>query len=402
MNEKRGFFDFARIFLLALALRLILLVAWHSSGEGTHLSGDSPSYLRVAESLSNGLGFSVDGQPSFRRGPGYPLFLALTLHLGFPLSAQILQLILDALSAFFIFKIGVLLWGRRVGVVAGLSYSIYYYAIKQCVIIMPETLFVFFVVLSFYFYYYGRDQQSYKKIVLAGLFASFAVLTKEILVFYYIAWGISTLLLECGKGRRCMMGATALFLGVYILSLAPWILRSSLAHKRFTLWTDVSGFTLYLGNNPTVNPRLKGEDWTLKVNTALPPDVSSDKVHKDAAVQYIKARPRTFVKNALFKLGRFWYPVYSDSPLLIKIYGGLLFIYMVLFGGVGLWQNRKRWVELLPFWGMLVYLSCINSITIASIRYRFVLEPFLLLLAASSAAQIRLHSCLKKAKISPS
>jgi len=399
MNKKVLFFDSVSVFIFALALRLMLLAVWYSSGHGAHLSGDSTSYLYVADSLSNGLGFSVDNEPSFRRGPGYPLFLALTRHHGFLLVTQISQSLLDALSAFFIFRIGALLWSRKVGILAGLSYSIHYYAIKQCVIIMPETLFVFFVVVSFYFYYAGRNQQSYKKIALAGLFASFAVLTKEILVFYYIAFGISTLLLEGGKGRRWLMGATVLFLGVYILSLAPWILRSSLAHKRLTLWTDVSGFTLYLGNNPTVNPRLKGEDWTLKVNTALPPDVSNDKVYKDEAVRYIKAQPKIFIKNALFKLGRLWYPVYSDSPEPIKFYSGVLFIYMVLFAGMGLWGNRKRWIELLPFWGMIIYLSCINSITIASIRYRFVLEPFLLLLAASSAGQIRLHCCLKKTKM---
>src|SRR3989338_6438107 len=83
------------IFLIALALRMILLGAWWQAGYAHRLSGDSYQYHEIGKNLSEGKGFHLNGQPTARRVPLYPVQVGMIMKAGiFPWGLQFLQALL--------------------------------------------------------------------------------------------------------------------------------------------------------------------------------------------------------------------------------------------------------------------------------------------------------------------
>ena len=64
----------------------------------------------------------------------------------------------------------------------------------------------------------------------------------------------------------------------------------------------------------------------------------------------------------------------------------LLVLAALLAAGVGVWAARAAWRRLWPIYALFVSLTAVYSVFFVHTRYRMILEPFLLVLAAHGMA----------------
>ena len=123
--------------------------------------------------------------------------------------------------------------------------------------------------------------------------------------------------------------------------------------------------------------RIKGDKYALL----------REREFKASALKFIKENPLRFIKNMFQKFKKFW----SITPnshefknnLFYFILSSLSIFLLYFFSIIGalLDKNYKNKL-LIPFFIFLIYVSFVHMITIASIRYRFILEWILIILAS--------------------
>lgn len=381
------------IFLLALVVRLVMIAAWAGAGHEGRLSGDSEQLYQMAESVVEGKGFQLHGAPTSRRGPLYPLFIALWLKSGFyPAGLELAQALLGAFSCVLLFLIGRHLFTASVGMLAAGILAFDYLSVKQVIYILPETVFIFFVLLSLYFFFRSRRDEGLLGCLASGLFAGIAVLTKETLAIFF------PLLVVCffmeKRGWRLALLRSLIFLAAFTSTLAPWLVRNMRVYQDGIFLTINAGHVLYLGNNPQVVERIHGGDWINEEDTQypkgdphLPPLLSleADRYLMGKALDYIRLRPGAFVRNMGIKVVRLWYPYYSKAQVLSKWIMAVSYLLVMSCGILGLVLTRKRWRDFLPIYLLVFYVTWVHSVTIPGIRYRYPVMPFLMIFAAYGA-----------------
>ena len=123
--------------------------------------------------------------------------------------------------------------------------------------------------------------------------------------------------------------------------------------------------------------RIKGDKYALL----------REKQFKASALKFIKENPLTFTKNMFQKFKKFWsitpnsYEFKNNIFYFILSSSSIFLLYFFSIIGVFLDKNYKNKL-LLPFFIFLIYVSFVHMITIASIRYRFILEWILIILAS--------------------
>jgi hypothetical protein len=111
-----------------------------------------------------------------------------------------------------------------------------------------------------------------------------------------------------------------------------------------------------------------------------------------AGVDYIKADPKAFLERMWIKFGRFWrlWPSFDQysQPSYVAIY---LFTYLPIFimtlVYLLLWGIRE-FCRILPVLMFAGYLTLVNVVFVASIRYRMPLEPFMMVFAAIATVRL--------------
>ena len=383
------------IFILALLVRLVMIAVWAGAGQEGRLSGDSDQLYQIAESLTEGKGFELQGAPTSRRGPLYPLFIAAWLKLGFyPAGLELSQALLGALSCVLLFLIAKHLFRTSVGLLAAFLFSFDYLLVKQTIYILPETLFIFFILVSFYFLFKSENDKRLLTPLASGLFAGAAVLTKETLSLYF------PLVVLCffmeKKGWRRAILKSLIFLAAFTSVLAPWLVRNKQVHRDGIFLTINAGNVLYLGNNPQVVQRIHGGDWINEDDTQYPkgdPDLppllslEADRYLRGKALDYIYRHPGIFIRNMGIKALRLWFPYYSKAQFFSKRIMAVSYLLVIPCSIFGLALTRNRWREFLPIYLLVVYVTFIHSVTIPGIRYRYPVMPFLMIFAAYGALE---------------
>ncbi|MBI2167216.1 MAG: glycosyltransferase family 39 protein [Candidatus Omnitrophica bacterium] len=378
------------IFMLALLVRLVMIAVWAGAGQEGRLSGDSDQLYQIAESLVEGKGFELYGAPTSRRGPLYPLLIAAWLKAGFyPSGLELAQALLGAFSCVLLFLIAKHLFRTSVGLLAAFLFSFDYLLVKQTVYILPETLFIFFILTSFYFLFKSQTDKRLLGSLAAGLFAGLAVLTKETLSLYFPLMVIYFFMEK--KGWRRAILKSLIFLAAFTSTLAPWLVRNKQVYRDGIFLTINAGHVLYLGNNPQVTQRIHGGDWINEDDTqypkddpALPPLLSleADRYLMGKAIDYIRRHPVVFFKNMGIKALRLWFPFYSKAQVLPKWIMTVSYLIVIPCSIIGLLLTRGRWREFLPIYLLVAYVTFIHSVTIPGIRYRYPVMPFLMIFAA--------------------
>lgn len=287
--------------------------------------------------------------------------------------------------------------GDRAAFLAAAITPLYPFLIFYQALALSETIFNTLLLATFAALYTWREKGCrvdwwlIAVMILAGLAtyakASLALLPPLLLAI--VAW-------SGGHGRARSLAILVVGVAVYSAVLAPWWVRNYLVFEEFVPFTTSSAANFYLGNNAA--NRSGGNDWShdSEINVvdrinALPNELDQQAAYAKAARDFVTHHPRRFLELAWCKFKRYW----SVTPNAEGYNsGGRAAIAALSFGPVlvlsllGLALNRQYWRALLPIYLLIAYFTLLHTLTIASLRYRLPLEPFLIILAAGTASAL--------------
>lgn len=113
---------------------------------------DTAGYLRAAEQLATTGQFATADGPEIVRTPGYPLLLAFGVLAGRVDAVTIgLQIVLSCISVWLVYRLGLLLEGRRAGLAAAWLLACEPLSVLYASKLLSETLFTTLLTLSIFF-----------------------------------------------------------------------------------------------------------------------------------------------------------------------------------------------------------------------------------------------------------
>ena len=284
--KKRGFDDVVRnrsscsksprwrrlvtpgvVFFVAFGMRLGFVV-WH----GPVFSPDSEDYFILARNLATQHIFSLDSAapytPSIRRAPLYPGFLALAGWFGAssPIAVTAIQAVLDAGVAVVILVLG---GGSNIGMTrwaktAAAMYAVHPGAIVASATLLSETLFTGLLAFSVWALESGLRRNRLGLVAVSGFGLGLAILCRPIALLLPVAL-VSVLFVVRAVRRRVIIAIV--LLGVTVLVVCPWVVRSSILTQRFVAVQAFGAVNLYVAT------RL---DWDQKNEVELWPRVARE------------------------------------------------------------------------------------------------------------------------------
>jgi len=389
--------------LSVLAVAFGLRLCWILYGPWVH--GDSAQYLALARSIVRHGAFSFDGVTlTAYRPPLYPALIALLWHGHRPplLTVYLVQAVLGAMTAVFVYLIARRAFGRKVALTAALLVAFGPMSGRYVATVMTETLFTFLLVGGVLAWGRGRW-------ISAGVALGLATLTRAVLYPFVLllvaaaAWP---------RWRRLPMvscgGRAAL---VALLVVAPWVVRNYRLVGRPTVaeagWTDNLVFgTIRLRVGERAWPQLlaphRVEASTAGGHTAAWPTTAVGVlryvVHHpgDWLLARLSQYPRLFIDTggymlrgssnlsfaAAWRTGRI-------GPLLVQVgmaAGNVVFFVLAAWGLI---RERRRLPAALPIWAFPAFLIVAQLPMYADARYGLPMTPLLAVFAASVLAAPR-------------
>ena len=144
-----------KIFILILLVSIVRLTLFNFSlkNQETFLSNDTYSYNSTAlvwlQTGSFSLSLDYLDIPETLRTPGYPFFLAIIYKIfgvGYS-SVVLIQLFLSLLSIYLIYIVGTIIYNKKIGLFAALTFSFDPVSMSMNYKVLSETLFLFFLIL---------------------------------------------------------------------------------------------------------------------------------------------------------------------------------------------------------------------------------------------------------------
>lgn len=432
------------IFLLGLGLRV------GEACDGRAPVYDARAYAAIARNLDEGSGFTVAAratQPSSNYSPGLPLFVAGLYEATGGVHERLARVVLafvGALSILFAYAIG-----RRLGralqrpkasevagvpapeppslnkpghrrnnsasvwpaLVGALAVAVYPALLEYQGMLMSEPLAASLLSGGVLAALWAWDGGWSRWLLPGGLFGALAMVRPEYL-------GVAVLMALVIAARRVRddwrdsLLRAAVFLGAALVIIAPWTIRNAVALDRFVPISTGSGQVLFAGTylpsdgNPekvgaevvAENPQLfapgaaqhlRLEQILARLAQARHPEMETDKalskMGKEQLWDDISEEPGEYARFVATKVGRIWFHPARD------IMGGFPWIALqwalVLFGlaGLALLVWRRRW-EALLLATILLAITAISALLVASPRRVLVLVPLLAALAATTLA----------------
>lgn len=316
--------------------------------------------------------------------PLYPLLIAVV---GPGLGQAGADIVLSVGIVWLCWALARALFGTRAAaVLAALIAAFYPFLVFYAVVGLTETLFTFLLLAAFYSLYRAR-------MLLASIFFVLSILTRpsvELFAPVVILW---TALVVHRAGVLAALRNLAVYGLVYTLLMAPWWLHNYERYGTFVRLNLASGHVLYSGNNPAneTGGGIMGVDFDQGAFAGISDPIARDRALQQAALAYIRENPERFLDLAWLKFQRFWRvtpfaPEYRDNAL--AIVAALSFVPVLILALVTVAIRWRQFWTLSPILGWIAYLTLVHMVTIGSIRYRFPLEPFLIVLAAPSLALV--------------
>ncbi len=408
----------AALFLVALLARLTYTVAMGGRELQTRITGaqnDPAAYDWEAQNLLEHGNIGFRGQPSARRAPAYPVFLAgVYAVLGHSyFAARLVQMVMDASISLLIAGMLRRLGRSVAGWLSGLLYALYPPFIFNAAEIMTEGLVLFFTALTVYLLVRaGDDLRRWRFVLLGGLSAGALYLTREnyILLIPLLAIVLLSATAAAWRVRCACVGLLALG---FMIFYGPYLVRNCLVF-RAVLVTGTSGSENFLRGiaSGLYGPKLgsSGQPWNwyqyIRDQGLLPyweyydpanagkpfmDEVAADRRARELALQLIRENPGFFVTYGLRKvefllLNRDLTSTPHRADLLRTGVSAAYYVSLVL-GLTGLViALRRRWHM---FAGSLIAVGavCLPVIFLADPfkRYRFVSLDFACICASGVA-----------------
>ena len=139
------------------------------------------------------------------------------------------SVIFMTVDTFIIYKLGCLIKGKLTGLYAALLYTASFYAfVITGIFIMPDTPMMLFVLLSFYCFLssFRAPEEKGGAMLLGGLFAGLAILSKYSAAFIWVGVGLYVLLYDRKQLKNKYLYLAALITAVCALPILIWNLQN--------------------------------------------------------------------------------------------------------------------------------------------------------------------------------
>ena len=399
------------LFAWALIVRLV----WNIFvvGLDTPPRADECRYHALTTSLAAGMGYRVEGEaPTSFYPPLYPAVLSVVYKIAGPgpTAARLLQALLGACIVLLISHLGQLLFSRRVGLAAGLVASIYPMLIYFSSAISTENLFVLILFSLTFTLVKAQRSGSRRSAVLVGLLIGAATLTRAFFLAFLpliFLWG----LLAFPNDRALGLRRSALALLCALLAIAPWTYRNYLVQNAFVLVSTGGGSAFWGGNNADVlddsDPRRYGgwvpyrersdRERLLRFEEGETTEFLLEPEHDRRSyllgLAFLREHRGDIPRLAYRKLRRFWglrarFTAGNRFVTAANVlsYGVLLPFF--LFGLFATLRSNDRRRELVPVYLLLAWSQVVAMVFYGSLRFRFSIEPFIILLGVQGLSQI--------------
>jgi 4-amino-4-deoxy-L-arabinose transferase-like glycosyltransferase len=316
--------------------------------------------------------------------PLYPIFTYIT---GGGITQKVADIFLSVGMIIVIYALSIQLFNNKLSaLIAVFISSLYPHFLFYAVSGLTETLFTFLLLLAFLLFYKEKYFLGVVTLILSILVRPSLDLLNPILVFLFSFCVFR-------KGYYQSIQQVFIYIIIYIVLMSPWWIHQHQKYGEFVRLSLGDGVVLYSGNNPlnitgggvgVGNSGIRDMDTT-QFNHINDPIERNDAM-KEEALKYIYNNPSHFIDLAGKKFLRFWrlwphtehYQQWYTVAASLLSYGLILFLsigFIVKYAKVYFWR-------LIPIFALFSYLTVIHMITIGSIRYRFPLEPFLIIFAS--------------------
>jgi hypothetical protein len=239
----------------------------------------------------------------------------------------VIQLLLSSLSGVHLYKIGNLLFNRKVGIISSLIFSIFPLTLWYTNTFSQECIFQVFFILSIYYLIKSVRENSIHFVLLSSLFFSLAYLTKSHILLFSIFIPIIYFHFYGFKTKTFFYSVT--FASVALIFSIPYGVYSFKNHKQYIISSNGAGYQFYLGNTEAgyktvVDVPDKGTEEFKKLQdiTVTAGYFNGSQTHYDSILNL----PQKEKQSIFFKEGVNWI---KDNPVKfieLKIYDTILFL----------------------------------------------------------------------------
>jgi tetratricopeptide (TPR) repeat protein len=409
--RRREYLAFAAIFLLALAVRLFNWWGqWQNNPFAAHPTMDEEIHHQWAMQIASGQGL---GRLPYFRAPLYYYLLAGIYALFGPniALARLFGNILGAVTCCLIARLGVMVSGFSVGVLAGLIAAFYWPLVYFDNHLLTVGVEVFLNLLMLLLLPGALQRRNWKLFLAAGVVWGLAALARPNILAFAPAILLWLWLTQRGKSRSWRwLSAPALVFAGAAATIAPVTLRNRLAGGEWVLIATNGGVNFYIGNNPqadgiaAVVPGTRPGWQEGYEDTHRIPELELGRKLKEGeisrywfakALEWIRSEPGAWLRLIWLKFRLFFSPEEIGNNLPIDFFARrsrLNWLYPVGFpliaclaaSGMLFLPRNPGWALLLLYFG--IYLATV-VLFFCPARYRLPAVPVLILLAAHAVLQ---------------
>jgi len=379
--------------VLSLAVRLLWLFLINPD-----LSGDALFFHEKACQISDGLGYTYQGQPTAFYPVGYPAFLA-GLYYFFGKSVFIARL-----ANIFLYMIILLVFRVMMQKIsknhlftsmALLLLAFYPNHIAYTNLLFNETLFAALFLWASCVLFIALEHKKIIFFVASGLLFGCAALVRPAVALCPLI--VLVLKLLNNQGRLKWISGIFILLLCMELVLIPWQIRNYRHFNSFIFVSTNFSHNLFVGNHEEATGRYAPITSEIKRYKAMDSEEQYDSFAMQSVKQYICQKPFEALKRIPLKVYYFMYPGMEgiswnmkgleNSQLsvlrILRLMGnaGYLLLLFLFFASVIDHQfNRKRLYSFGEkyFLAMIVYYLLVSMIFFGESRYHFHLIPFVI------------------------
>ncbi len=406
-----------RIFLIALGLRLIPVIALRQMGIGLD---DMFQYDMLARSIVAGDGyrwyaqddlylvqryFEVDmagvdydprGVPTSFRPPLYPAFLALIYFLAGVdgnrfFTARLVQAFVGAALAPLTYALARRFFpgNENAARIAAWVIAAYPLLVLYPLSLATENLFFLLVLSATLVLLIAAETRRTVHFAAAGLLLGLMALTRSVSLAF---GGLAVLWTWFALKER---QKAVLIFGVVSLTVLPWMVRNSLLHGRPTGVESALGYDLYVGYHPESTGTFQ-YGISLDLMTMLD-DGLRDEIGQEKAIGFIKDDPGRIPYLVVRRAGYFFglerraltyfytndYFGYIPTPLLLAIAAVVLLPFVLVSASAAFGLALTRWRTETILLGLFIFgYVTPHLLILGEDRFHLTLVPFLSILAA--------------------
>lgn len=378
------------ICVVAFAIRILAMFLLQGSGAApfSKIWESGPEIVNIASSIASHKGFSspfgVESGPTAWIPPIYPTLLAVIFNLfgvrstAAAIAVLMMQALFSAITCIPLFAIARRVFNEDCAAWASWGWALFPYEV-----VMPE-LFVWETFLSgllaVWLCYGSRNEGGLQgKPVWLGLLWGVAALTNTALMALMPVFLFLPHFEVRGALPRRKMAITVV---VAVLVVCPWIIRTRYVLGALVPVRSNFGEELWLGNHEGGSGRIDP-----RLGPAVSPvereryrrlgEISYVRQRRDESLQFIGENPARFFRLTFYRVRYFWFAA-GESASIFVFYRLLT---VLSLGGVVLALATLGATRLLTLLGTIVIYPLVYYATDVYARYRYPIEPFLMLFA---------------------